>query len=152
MATASAGGVDAENTYTILTNIQGYDSFSLGPHSTVEEITRAFQTQVRYILNPVCESSYGSRLTVQYVCSDPCSRSFGTRRRTQEICKRSKFMIVCSPRTTSSSPLRRARNMTWHCLQHELMNPTSPECQTRPATSRLISHHRLHPHRRRCVA
>ena len=32
--------------YALLTNIQGFDSFSLGPASTPEEIARAFQTQV----------------------------------------------------------------------------------------------------------
>ena len=34
-----------ENAYALLTNIQGFDSFSLGPHSSTEEIARAFQTQ-----------------------------------------------------------------------------------------------------------
>lgn len=33
------------NAYSILTNIQGFDSFQLGPHSSTDEITRAFQTQ-----------------------------------------------------------------------------------------------------------
>ena len=31
--------------YALLTNIQGFDSFSLSPSSKVEEIARAFQTQ-----------------------------------------------------------------------------------------------------------
>ena len=31
--------------YSLLTNIQGFDSFSLGPASTQEEIVRAFETQ-----------------------------------------------------------------------------------------------------------
>ncbi len=35
----------AENAYALLTNIQGFDSFSLSPSSTTDEITRAFQTQ-----------------------------------------------------------------------------------------------------------
>lgn len=35
------------NAYALLTNIQGFDSFSLGPSSSPEEIARAFQTQVR---------------------------------------------------------------------------------------------------------
>ena len=35
-----------ENAYALLTNIQGFDSFSLGPHSSREEISRAFQTQM----------------------------------------------------------------------------------------------------------
>ena len=34
-----------ENAYALLTNIQGFDSFSLSPSSTSEEIARAFQTQ-----------------------------------------------------------------------------------------------------------
>lgn len=34
-----------ENAYALLTNIQGFDSFSLSPSSSVEEISRAFQTQ-----------------------------------------------------------------------------------------------------------
>lgn len=34
-----------ENAYSLLTNIQGFDSFSLSPSSTNEEIARAFQTQ-----------------------------------------------------------------------------------------------------------
>ena len=34
-----------ENAYTLLTSIQGFDSFSLGPSSTQDEIARAFQTQ-----------------------------------------------------------------------------------------------------------
>ena len=38
---------ETENCYALLTNIQGFDSFSLGPHSSQEEIARAFQTQVR---------------------------------------------------------------------------------------------------------
>ena len=33
--------------YALLTNIQGFDSFSLGPSSSPEEIARAFQTQAR---------------------------------------------------------------------------------------------------------
>ena len=37
--------VNVGNAYTILTNIQGFDSFHLGPASSTEEITRAFQTQ-----------------------------------------------------------------------------------------------------------
>ena len=37
--------VNVANAYTILTNIQGFDSFHLGPTSSTEEITRAFQTQ-----------------------------------------------------------------------------------------------------------
>ena len=38
---------EAFNAYALLTNIQGFDSFSLGPASSPEEIARAFQTQVR---------------------------------------------------------------------------------------------------------
>jgi hypothetical protein len=38
-----------ENAYALLTNIQGFDSFSLGPSSSPEEIARAFQTQVRAV-------------------------------------------------------------------------------------------------------
>ena len=34
-----------ENAYELLTSIQGFDSFSLGPDSTQDEIARAFQTQ-----------------------------------------------------------------------------------------------------------
>eukprot|EP00322_Chrysochromulina_rotalis_P021422 CAMPEP_0115881590 /NCGR_PEP_ID=MMETSP0287-20121206/28525_1 /TAXON_ID=412157 /ORGANISM="Chrysochromulina rotalis, Strain UIO044" /LENGTH=41 /DNA_ID= /DNA_START= /DNA_END= /DNA_ORIENTATION= len=34
-----------ENAYALLTNIQGFDSFSLGPQSSREEIKRAFHTQ-----------------------------------------------------------------------------------------------------------
>ena len=37
--------VKIANAYTLLTNIQGFDSFHLGPTSSTEEITRAFQTQ-----------------------------------------------------------------------------------------------------------
>ena len=37
--------VTIANAYTILTHIQGFDSFHLGPTSGTEEITRAFQTQ-----------------------------------------------------------------------------------------------------------
>jgi DnaJ-class molecular chaperone len=37
-------GID-ENAYALLTNIQGFDSFSLGPHSSIDEIQRAFHTQ-----------------------------------------------------------------------------------------------------------
>ena len=37
--------MNVANAYTILTNIQGFDSFHLGPTSNTEEITRAFQTQ-----------------------------------------------------------------------------------------------------------
>ena len=33
------------NAYALLTNIQGFDSFSLGPASSQEEIVRAFETQ-----------------------------------------------------------------------------------------------------------
>ena len=33
------------NAYAILTNIQGFDSFHLGPSSSTDEIARAFQTQ-----------------------------------------------------------------------------------------------------------
>lgn len=36
---------DISNAYTILSNIQGFDSFHLGPTSSPDEITRAFQTQ-----------------------------------------------------------------------------------------------------------
>ena len=42
---SSHDGVTLTNAYAILTNIQGFDSFQLGPNSTSEEITRAFQTQ-----------------------------------------------------------------------------------------------------------
>ena len=38
---------EAFNAYALLTNIQGFDSFSLGPASSPEEIARAFQTRVR---------------------------------------------------------------------------------------------------------
>ena len=41
----SGDNVTIANAYTILTNIQGFDSFHLGPNSSTEEITRAFQTQ-----------------------------------------------------------------------------------------------------------
>ena len=34
-----------ENAYALLTNIQGFNSFSLGPGSSTDEISRAFQTQ-----------------------------------------------------------------------------------------------------------
>ncbi|KOO35356.1 heat shock protein [Chrysochromulina tobinii] len=37
-------GID-KNAYALLTNIQGFDSFSLGPHSSIDEIQRAFHTQ-----------------------------------------------------------------------------------------------------------
>ena len=43
----AVGSMNDENAYALLTNIQGFDSFSLGPHSSLEEIARAFQTQVR---------------------------------------------------------------------------------------------------------
>ena len=36
---------DISNAYTILSNIQGFDSFHLGPTSSPDEIKRAFQTQ-----------------------------------------------------------------------------------------------------------
>ena len=36
---------DAEDAYELLTKIQGFDAFSLGPHSSIEQIARAFQTQ-----------------------------------------------------------------------------------------------------------
>ena len=41
---AGMPGID-ENAYALLTNIQGFDSFSLGPHSSIDEIQRAFHTQ-----------------------------------------------------------------------------------------------------------
>ena len=34
-----------ENPYSLLSHVQGFDSFSLGPSSTDEAIARAFQTQ-----------------------------------------------------------------------------------------------------------
>ena len=42
---APSEGVTLTNAYAILTNIQGFDSFQLGPTSSTEEIARAFQTQ-----------------------------------------------------------------------------------------------------------
>ena len=39
------GAVTLTNAYAILSNIQGFDSFQLGPSSSTDEITRAFQTQ-----------------------------------------------------------------------------------------------------------
>ena len=41
---AGMPGID-KNAYALLTNIQGFDSFSLGPHSSIDEIQRAFHTQ-----------------------------------------------------------------------------------------------------------
>ena len=39
------GDAGFENAYALLTSIQGFDSFSLGPSSSTNEIARAFQTQ-----------------------------------------------------------------------------------------------------------
>ena len=48
-----------ENAYALLTNIQGFDSFSLGPTSSPEEIARAFQTQVRPHAMPYAHGGSG---------------------------------------------------------------------------------------------
>ena len=48
-----------ENAYALLTNIQGFDFFSLGPTSSPEEIARAFQTQVRPHAMPYAHGGSG---------------------------------------------------------------------------------------------